>query len=282
MYLKVYCGVSRRDRLLLDHLAPVLRAGVAAGEVATWFFLRYADPDPHLRLRLRVPDEGRRLALQQALCRALDAPLRRGVVWRVQFDTYEREIERYGGPEAIEPVEALFQADSECVLDLLAAFPTEPDEDTRAALALLGTHRLLADMALPLNLRVQALGAMRDGLLREFSGGSAMRHALDRKFRQDRPGLQQRLRADDAPARRFERRSQAMAVPLQGLRHALAGQPPEALASIAVSLCHMGVNRLLRDAARAQEMVIYDSLVRLYKGEIARAASKAPRAPPAT
>jgi len=39
---------------------------------------------------------------------------------------------------------------------------------------------------------------------------------------------------------------------------------------LAGSLAHMHANRLLRDAARAQELVIYDFLARLYQGARAR------------
>ena len=48
------------------------------------------------------------------------APLHRErLLWKVQLDTYERETERYGGPDGIELAERLFHADSEAVLDTL-------------------------------------------------------------------------------------------------------------------------------------------------------------------
>ncbi len=45
---------------------------------------------------------------------------RRGQLKRVALDTYRREVERYGGPEAIDLLEHVFTADSVMVSDLIA------------------------------------------------------------------------------------------------------------------------------------------------------------------
>jgi thiopeptide-type bacteriocin biosynthesis protein len=42
------------------------------------------------------------------------------------------------------------------------------------------------------------------------------------------------------------------------------------VADLAASYLHMHANRLLRGAARAQELVIYQFLVRLYESQLAR------------
>ncbi|MEK8106376.1 thiopeptide-type bacteriocin biosynthesis protein [Micromonospora sp. M12] len=46
LYALVYCSGERQDELL--RAVPALAAGL---DVDRWFFLRYGDPDPHLRLR---------------------------------------------------------------------------------------------------------------------------------------------------------------------------------------------------------------------------------------
>jgi thiopeptide-type bacteriocin biosynthesis protein len=42
--------------------------------------------------------------------------VRSGLLSRFQLDTYEREVERYGGAAGITPAEKLFHADSEAAL----------------------------------------------------------------------------------------------------------------------------------------------------------------------
>ncbi|MBK9035332.1 MAG: lantibiotic dehydratase [Myxococcales bacterium] len=52
LYAKLYGGVTTADRVLREAVAPVVRAALASGAARRWFFIRYADPQPHLRLRL--------------------------------------------------------------------------------------------------------------------------------------------------------------------------------------------------------------------------------------
>jgi hypothetical protein len=49
------------------------------------------------------------------------------------------------------------------------------------------------------------------------------------------------------------------------------------LGSIGGSYLHMHANRLLRSEQRAQELVLYDFLLRLYESEAARARPRAPK-----
>ncbi len=41
------------NELLTGPVAELCEEALATGEAASWFFIRYADPDPHLRLRFR-------------------------------------------------------------------------------------------------------------------------------------------------------------------------------------------------------------------------------------
>jgi len=50
------------------------------------------------------------------------------------------------------------------------------------------------------------------------------------------------------------------------------------LAELAASFLHMSINRILRSAHRAQELVLYDFLARLYQSASARSQSPALRA----
>ena len=50
-YLKVYAGLATLDELITDSLGPLLLNLEREGIVNRWFFIRYADPEAHLRLR---------------------------------------------------------------------------------------------------------------------------------------------------------------------------------------------------------------------------------------
>jgi len=76
-----------------------------------------------------------------------------GAVWKLQFDTYEREVERYGGAEAIELAEEIFHRDSEAVVALLPLCAGDEGADLRWQLMLTGIDSLYTDFGLDLAAR---------------------------------------------------------------------------------------------------------------------------------
>src|SRR5262249_25822369 len=118
IYAKLYTGPATLDQTLLQVVRPVVESVTRSGAVDRWFFIRYGDPEWHLRFGFH--GEPSRLSTEVLpLLQDAVAPLladRR--LWRIQFDTYEREVERYGGLEGIELAERFFHADSEAVLSL--------------------------------------------------------------------------------------------------------------------------------------------------------------------
>jgi thiopeptide-type bacteriocin biosynthesis protein len=96
LYLDVF-GSRQELLLLLVELADdVLEPLRAAGAVAHWFYLPFAAPDPHLRIRAKGED-----LLQTLLPRlrnALEPAIEKQIVCDVSIRTYERETYRYGGP----------------------------------------------------------------------------------------------------------------------------------------------------------------------------------------
>src|SRR5262249_7768085 len=135
LYAKLYTGPATLDQVLREVVQPVVESALRSGAAERWFFIRYGDPDWHLRLRF----QGRPGRLQGEVLPALQAAaaplLADGRLWRFQFDTYEREIERYGGPVGIVLAEQLFHADSEAVLALADWFTADSRGDLRWRLA---------------------------------------------------------------------------------------------------------------------------------------------------
>ncbi|MDP8931941.1 MAG: lantibiotic dehydratase, partial [Actinomycetota bacterium] len=118
-YAKLYCGAATADRVVNELVGPLVRSVVASGATDSWFFIRYGDPDLHLRVRFNGPPGRLDAAVLPRLHAAAAPLLESGQIWRVQLDTYEREVERYGGDRGIELAEQVFQADSDAVLAIL-------------------------------------------------------------------------------------------------------------------------------------------------------------------
>jgi thiopeptide-type bacteriocin biosynthesis protein len=279
LYVKLYTGTATADSLLRDVVATAVAEARARGAVERWFFIRYSDPDWHLRLRFcgaaaRLRDEVLPIVTGLAA-----ASLGRDQLWKLQLDTYERELERYGGDAGMALSEQLFAADSDAVLGIVALLAGDAGSDARWRLTLRGMDQLLDDLGFDLAAKRALLRNVRDGFAAEFAVDGAFDKALGDKFRKERASLEALLdrrndpTSDLAPGfELFATRSEALRPVAKELRaREAAGHLGLSVAELAASYLHMHANRLLRSAARAQELVIYDFLCRLYDSQAARA-----------
>jgi lantibiotic biosynthesis protein len=269
LYAKLYCGPGIGDHVLRSVVEPLTQAAMASGAARQWFFLRYSDPDPHVRVRLRgEPDRLQREVLP--LLTRLAAPLlENGALSRVQLDTYQREIERYGGDAGIELSERLFHHDSEAVVAILLKGASQGGpESERPLYALAGIDTLLAAFGLSV--------AERLSFVREAprSSSGAHHHAGGEWFRRRRRELDvvfSRAAAGDWLHNAIARRSRGLSEVAAQLREReAAGALTCSLSDLLISYTHMHVNRLLRPDDAVSEHMLYDVLARHYRSRLAR------------
>ncbi|HET8714992.1 MAG TPA: lantibiotic dehydratase, partial [Holophagaceae bacterium] len=286
LYLKLYGGQSSGDRLLQEAVAPLVRELLASGAADGWFFIRYGDPDPHLRLRIHGDPARLHGSALPAANRRLAPFLEDGTLWRTELGTYDREVARYGGPEAIALAEAWFQADSEAAVALVAAYPGDAGAEARWRLCLAGMDRILALFTPDPEARLALVHQAREAFAQEFRAkqGSLEKQLGDR-FRKERKGLEALLSgAPDevlAPGLAVLDRRDAALAPLAADFIHRAEDPgfTTTLEDLQRSLVHMFVNRAQRSAQRMQEFVLYDFLERLLDSRLARQ-RKGPKAAP--
>lgn len=111
-----------------------------------WFWLRYHNRvhGPNLRVRFHGDPAvlgGRLLPALSAWCSDLIA---QRLASGYTVEPYEQEVERYGGPEAVEAAERVFDADSRLVL---AALATPSDDDHRLVVAALSAATIACAVA---------------------------------------------------------------------------------------------------------------------------------------
>ncbi|HWW00654.1 MAG TPA: lantibiotic dehydratase [Candidatus Acidoferrum sp.] len=144
LFLKLYGPRSGENDLLAGQIRRLCQEIHQARLADGWFFLRYADPDAHLRLRFFGAPEQLTGILLPRLCAWASGLIADGRCQKFGFDTYDREVERYGGPEAAGASEALFTADTLLVVELLACAPLLE----RTLLAVVTIDRLLGALGL--------------------------------------------------------------------------------------------------------------------------------------
>jgi hypothetical protein len=163
------------DRVISDVIGPAV--AIAPGR--PWFFVRYWESGPHLRLRIgdlprsRAADVSRFLTEQLAVVGRLadgEEPLDRAAYLRdahrlasaeglapaatsqikpggVYPASYEPELDRYGGAELMPASERMFQMSSELVLRLLPALPATRSRQAAALRATMSAGTALGGPA---------------------------------------------------------------------------------------------------------------------------------------
>ena len=274
-FLKLYTGPASADTLLREMIAPLAHDLTSSGAADCWFFLRYGDPRFHLRVRFHGDDPAILESAQQLAARALQA----GLAQDAQLGTYEREVERYGGPDGILLAERLFHADSDTVVALLGMFePGERGLEERWQVGALGSDALLRDLGMDDQARAAFARRRHAALEREFGADAPLRNAIAGRVRAERSAVDALLAAPDdtdhplAPgiaviARRSER-IKPLAVELTTLR--AVGRLDLPLDALATSYVHMWLNRLCRSQNMLQEYVTYALLARVLEARLAK------------
>ena len=271
LYLKFYTSERNASAFLARDLRPVIEAARHCWD--RWFFIRYADPGLHLRLRFHG-DPGRlATGLLPRLQRTLAPWLAAGRGWKLQQDTYDPERERYGGSLGLRIAEEIFWHDSEAVLALLAAYPGLAGMGMLWRQGLKGVDDLMTGLGLDgaARLRVYRAARGRRGWAPEEPGPDRILGANFRKERQDLerffagtdPG-----KAERAGLAILAGRSRRMAPCIQELDR--AGLLGEGRDELALSYAHMFLNRLLGSAPQTHEWAIYAILTRLLGSRLAR------------
>ncbi len=278
LFAKLYTGTGTADELLNHMVGPLVRSSLASGAADAWFFIRYADPDWHVRLRLHGQPGRLHAEVLPDLEAASAEYLEAGKLWRMQLDTYEREVERYGGDRGIELAEQVFAADSEAVLTILGSLSGDAGLDLRWRLAMRGTDLLFDDLGLTLEEKRSVARRARESFGREFDIDGNFRSRVSQRYRAERVRVEALLdpgQAAPAPLAEgleaLHRRSLQLAPVAAELRRlSQTGRLSATLAEIAMSYAHMHVNRLLRSAQRAHELVLYELLDRAYSAQVGR------------
>lgn len=146
LFVKFYCDRDREDHLLTGPLRQLCEMIETSGLARQWFFLRYADPDPHLRMRWKGDPEILIRHLLPEITRFTAGLTKEGLVSRLVIDTYDRELARYGGTEGTDISEEIFSADSRAVMRLLANEPDVGESGDLTELIALTTDDLLAGL----------------------------------------------------------------------------------------------------------------------------------------
>jgi len=161
LYLKLYGPTTSDDDVIAGPLRSFGEFAIGADLCDGWFFLRYADPDPHLRIRFHGSPEKLLGPLLEHACGWAADLVRSGDRSRFGFDTYEREVERFGGAMGgIDASEQVFMADSPASAALVELLGSGTLPFDQIALGVLSADDLLAGLGLAAGERLSVYRSM--------------------------------------------------------------------------------------------------------------------------
>ena len=277
IYYKFYSGAKTADRILEEAIKPAVNHLLIKNKIDHWFFIRYADPDLHLRIRLHFAKPGSVGIIVRTIYKLISKFLEQELIWKVQTDTYQREIERYG-LFTMELSEQIFFLDSNLFVNVFPYLKNPDGETQRWHFALKSIDNLLDCFQLSIEDKLRLLEGFKDNLGREFGINRFIKGQLDEKFAKERKGIEQCLNlttenessiATILPLL-FVHKESVLPIAKEILK--LCKEQPNGVHvnELIGSYIHMMMNRIFRSKQRTHELVIYDFLWRYYKSTIAR------------
>ena len=262
-YLKIYLGSKQADKIISQQIIPLIKN--INNRITKWFFIRYRDPDNHIRLRLYHPgisaEQFSRILTE--VQNTFNPILYNGSITNIQYDTYKRELERYG-ESTIDDIESIFHADSAAVMKFLNLIEGDEGERYRWLFAIKGVDYLLNDFDLNLEEKIKITSNIYDSFFKEFNGDKSLTIQLNNRFRSDRELLETFFMMEKYPIEEQEaidlldERSQAIKNILQNSSHS------QSIKDKLPSILHMFLNRVFINNQRLHELITYHYINKLY------------------
>lgn len=272
VYVKLYCGERDADMILSEQISRMVHEFEERKMINKWFFIRYHDPEPHIRLRFQIRNDSTGITYGRILdnINSVLAPLvASGIAHRIAYDTYDREVGRYG-EDTIEICEDIFWYDSDYLLKIIPHFLKPGGIHARWVYAATGVDDMLTAFGATIQERLILVDRWWEGFAGEFRIGREAKKKMDSRYREFKPMLETNLNVDIV--------SGAKANAERGLRFAglkdafklFGNVPRERSMEVLASLCHMYLNRIFFSNQRENEMMVYHFLGKYYHSRISR------------
>lgn len=264
LYYKIYTGVKITDTILIEKLYPIIEELKANNLIEKWFFIRYRDTDEHLRLRFYSPKKENLFQVIQYLYPVIEKLMAEDIIWKVQLDTYQRELERYGSA-TMETSESIFYYDSEMIVAYLALKPFFLQEETELLFSFLAIDSFLNVFSLPNKQKLDLLDKLQISFKKEFNATKILKKEFDKNYRSLSARIEAFINNQDDEFSDVYQIINHKERNLKNLFSKETFQLEMDLNSFLSSHIHMTINRQFSSRQRHYECLIYDHLYRYYK-----------------
>ncbi|MBU6142111.1 thiopeptide-type bacteriocin biosynthesis protein [Patescibacteria group bacterium] len=261
LFAKLYGDAEGEESLIANVLGPFAAEMVRSGYAEGWHYLRYNDPEPHVRLRFKGKPETLSGVVVPRLFRLAQDLIEKKERRSLVVDAYDREIERYGGVVGLAEVEKIFFVDSVTAAELIRLKQSGEMKMPLLHLATLSIDSFLGGLGIPDQEKIhwcREYGLPRDAGSAEYRKGQ---RELLKVFERLLVGVPDAECGKVAKIFR-DRHGKISEVVSQLQAHERDGRLTRSLREISHSVIHIHCNRLL-GADRVAEQAAEGLLVRM-------------------
>ncbi|QYG06803.1 lantibiotic dehydratase [Janthinobacterium sp. PAMC25594] len=278
VYVKIYMKESSIDKFLSEECAEIISSCRQHKLADDWFFIRYADPKPHIRLRIFTNTVGSISKIVEAIIVKLDQLNDQNMIESYCFSLYEREIARYGGAKLISFSEKLFSLDSDIAINIISKSDIFRNRLVAAAWS---CTSFLNDLGCNPEAAYAIVKNKAESYRSEFRITRWQRELMGKDFREN---YRETISTIEDGIFHFgvDKKLDALSESTRVRRRLVVEDAKEKFGfsfskqefqSIIHSHLHMICIRLIENNPRAHEVLVYDILERIYRAAIGKAKS---------
>ena len=272
LYFKIYCGSKIAEEILNEVLYEFITQSSENNLFDLFFFIRYKDPNPHLRLRFKSKNKKKLDKIKTEINKLIKPYLINGYIDSINLDTYVRELERYDDKLIFE-AERIFHNDSLAVLHILKALKNDQTINNRIYCALIGVDTLLDNFGFSLYEKKLLLEKLSNRMLKRFGGHKKIRKIINDKYRSNQNvifDLFQNKEKFKEFYRIMDLRSILNIEVIESLKNKIRKEEYSSkIENLISSYLHMFINRIFISQQLKYELLIYTFLERFYSSKFA-------------
>ncbi|WP_018616399.1 lantibiotic dehydratase [Segetibacter koreensis] len=282
LYAKIYCGTKTAEKILSDVLKPLTEKLISEKYIDSYFFIRYYDHGQHIRIRFHHSNKKDFWKHVVYMLRVVLQPyVNNHAVHNLQFETYKREIERYG-LDTMELSESIFYHHSVAILNFISMLDGDAGEQYRWQVALKAIDIILDDFYYNTEQKRDLIKILHNNFSSEFKIGPQEQKKISERFSSNKQLIHQLMSENLDDNKDLKTAIDAFRINSDNYRNTIEQilssssvcYDKSQLLRLMSSYLHMFVNRMFLSKQRMVELVIYDYLLKYYESRIAREKKK--------
>lgn len=272
LYIKIYTGYRTADELLTNELYFLINSLTKKKIIKKYFFIRYSDPLYHIRLRINIYNLDSLAEIIVRLNKIFQPKLNNNTITKIQYDTYNRELERYHN-SLIEIVESIFFIDSVFIIKIINNIIVNQSEDNRWIAGIILITSFLDCSEISIEERYKLTQNLADGFKIEFGFDMYNSKQFNVLFRENKKTIEDAIEKkyfidgfEDIYSYTAERHKNLSPLLFDVIKKCKDLNISHL--KYFESYIHMTLNRLFPTKNRLHELLLYDLLSRYYKSTI--------------